>query len=138
MGKCDDESAACKQDNKDYTDASFERGTAEQKIKQLTLEIDSGEKAFGAAAATAGVGVAIMWGAGWTGVGAIVGGVIGVGAAVTALALAKKIAGLKEQRAQARKDCDAARAKMKAAYDKSLTDCMDADCRPSANIPLCS
>jgi hypothetical protein len=71
-------------------------------------------------------------------VGAIVGGVIGVGSAVTTAALAKKLADLKAKRAQARKDCNAARIKMKAAYDKSLIDCMDADCRPSANIPLCS
>ena|SRR5688500_12079850 len=138
MSKCDDESAACKQDNKDYTDAAFDRGTAEQTIKQLTAEIDTGEKAVAAATTAAGVGLAIMWGAGWTGVGAIAGAVIGIGSGVTALALAKRVAGLKDQRAKARKDCDAARAKMKAAYDKSLTDCQDADCRPSANIPLCS
>lgn len=137
MGKCDDESPECKKDIKDYSDAAFERATAEQAINQANDLISRAEKGVAAGGATAAGGLGLAGGAGWTGAGLVVGlGIAALGVGITIGGLIG-VASAQSKRDQGRKDCEAARQRMKAAYDKSLVDCKDGDCRPSPVAAPC-
>lgn len=137
MGKCDDESAACKQDMKDYNDAEFDRQTAIQSINQLSDDFTQAKAALAAALSVTAGGVAVGLATSWTGVGLIVGIVVGVGGAAATLALSLKVRDIQDRLDKARQDCAAARLRMKQAYDKSLTARKEEDCRPSATIAAC-
>lgn len=137
MGKCDDESPACKQDLKDYNDAAFDKASADGRTTAATSDLDYYTKLLAAAGVAVGAGLTVGALSGWTGIGLgaglLVAGLadLGAGYCIGCLSIAKR------DRDAARLDCEAARGKMKTAYDKSLTDCRDADCRPPAAIPAC-
>jgi hypothetical protein len=129
MGVCDEETAACKQDRKDYDDAKFNRGTAEGEINAANSDRTAALAIIaGGLTVTAG-GAAI----GWTGVGIAVGLFGFAGTCVGSYRLGKA----DEQLANARRACQDARKRMKDAYDASLNDCKNAECRPSSDIPAC-
>jgi hypothetical protein len=137
MGKCDDESPACNQDSKDYNDAAFDKASADGRTTAATSDLDYYTKLLAAAGVAVGAGLTVAALSSWTGIGLLTGLVVAGVADLGAGYCLGRLNTAKSQRDQARRDCETARAKMKAAYDRSLIDCRDADCRPAAAIPAC-
>jgi len=135
MPNCEDESAACKQDRKDYDSAATERDASEKRIYTFADEVKKAGADLVASAGTAAVGVAVAWGAGWTGIGVILGGVIAVGGVFAAGVSEHKLQAAKQKLADERAYCETWRQKMEDARQKAGTDCKDPDCVPPAPQP---
>src|SRR6185369_16715298 len=106
MPDCDDENLECQEARADYDSAKKLREEDVEQIKKLIQEEKQAEKDRNTSGGVAVVGVAIAWGAGWTGVGALLGGAMVVVGVLVGGHSHGKLDGIRTLLADARKSCE--------------------------------